>query len=105
MRRILIDRARRRRAERHGGGQHRVDPGALDFVPDLSQDDDQLLAIHDALDRFAVDDPQKAELVKLRYFVGLTIEEVAQILGISVGTAKRWWTYARARLYRELRPL
>jgi RNA polymerase sigma factor (TIGR02999 family) len=104
MRRILIDRARRRRAQRHGGGQHRVDPQALEFVPDLKKGDDQLIAIHEALDRFAVDEPQKAELVKLRYFVGLTIEEAAQTLGISEGTAKRWWAYARAKLYRDLRP-
>jgi RNA polymerase sigma factor (TIGR02999 family) len=104
MRRILIDRARKRRSQRHGGGQQRVDPEALEHVPNLSRDDDLLLAIHEALDRFALEEPQKAELVKLRYFVGLTLEEVAQTLDISEGTAKRWWTYSRARLYRDLRP-
>ena len=104
MRRILIDRARKRRAFRHGGGQQRVDVEALDALPDIERDDDQLLAIHDALDRLAAEDPQKAELVKLRYFVGFTLEEAAQTMGIPEGTAKRWWTYARARLYRELKP-
>jgi RNA polymerase sigma factor (TIGR02999 family) len=104
MRRILIDRARKRRAQRHGGDQHRVDAEALELVPSPAADDDQLLAIHEALDRFAAEEPQKAELVKLRYFVGLTIEEVATTLGISAGTAKRWWAYSRARLYRDLKP-
>jgi RNA polymerase sigma factor (TIGR02999 family) len=104
MRRILIDRARRRRARRHGGGQQRVDVEALDHVPDPNTNDDLLIAIHEALERFAVNEPQKAELVKLRYFVGLTLEEAAQTLGISEGTAKRWWSYSRARLYRDLRP-
>jgi RNA polymerase sigma factor (TIGR02999 family) len=103
MRRILIDRARRRHALRHGGGQQRVDIAALDGVPDLSQDDELLLAINGALDRFAVGEPQKAELVKLRYFVGMTLPEAAQTLGVSEGTAKRWWAYARARLYRDLK--
>ena len=103
MRRILIDRARKRRAQRHGGGQQRVDAEALDAVADLSHDDDQLLAIHEALDRLAADHPEKAELVKLRYFVGFTLEEAAHTMGVPEGTAKRWWTYARARLYRELK--
>ena len=104
MRRILIDRARRRRAQRHGGGQQRIDVKAIEIVPDQSENDDQLLAIHEALDRFALTEPQKAELVKLRYFVGLTLEEAASTLGISEGTAKRWWVYSRAWLYRDLRP-
>ena len=61
--------------------------------------DDQLLAVNDALDRFAALEPRQAELVKLRYFAGLKIEEAAEVLGISVATAKRWWAYARAWLY------
>jgi len=65
-------------------------------------DDEQLLAIHEALDRLAAKDKVKAELVKLRYFVGMTIEEAAQILGVSEPTAKRHWTYARAWLYHEI---
>ena len=64
--------------------------------------DDELLAVHEALDKFAAHDPQKAELVKLRYFAGLTIQEAAGVLGISAPTAKRYWAYARARLLREI---
>jgi len=60
--------------------------------------------VHEALEKFAAEDPQKAELVKLRYFAGLTLEEAAAAMGIPEGTAKRWWTYTRTRLYRELRP-
>jgi RNA polymerase sigma factor (TIGR02999 family) len=104
MRRILIDRARRRRAQRHGGDQQRMDSAEMENVAELDRADDQLLAVHEALDKFAAEDPQKAELVKLRYFAGMTLEEAAGAMGIPVGTAKRWWTYARARLYRELRP-
>jgi RNA polymerase sigma factor (TIGR02999 family) len=102
MRRILIDRARRRRAVRHGGEQVRADSAELENVADLNRSDDQLLAVHEALDRFAVEDPKKAELVKLRYFAGLTLEDAASALGIPLGTAKRWWTYSRAWLFREL---
>jgi len=65
-------------------------------------DDDQLLAVNEALEKFAALEPRKAELVKLRYFVGLTIAEAAQVLHISEPTAKRWWTYARAWLYSEM---
>jgi RNA polymerase sigma factor (TIGR02999 family) len=100
MRRILIDNARRKRAQRHGGGQQRVDVEDVDIAADA--DDEQLLAINEALDRLAAGDKVKAELVKLRYFVGMTIEEAAQILGISEPTAKRYWTYARAWLYEEI---
>ena len=104
MRRILIDRARRRRAQRHGGEHQRVEAEALDQIADGGHADDQLLAVHEALDKFAAEEPQKAELVKLRYFAGFTLEEAAAVMGIPEGTAKRWWTYSRARLYRELRP-
>lgn len=103
MRRILIDRARKRQACRHGGGQQRVGSEALDDVPDLRQNDQELLAINEALNRFALEEPQKAQLVKLRFFAGLSLEEAARTMGIPGGTAKRWWTYARARLYRELK--
>ncbi len=101
MRRILIDNARRKKALRHGGGQARVDAQELDIAAPAT--DDQLLAIDDALARFAVVDKDKAELVKLRYFVGLTIPEAAAVLRISEATAKRWWLYARAWLYAEVR--
>jgi RNA polymerase sigma factor (TIGR02999 family) len=100
MRRILIDTARRKRAARHGGGQQRID---VDEIQIAAHDkDDELLAVNDALDKFALLDKQKAELVKLRYFVGLTLEQAAEILGISLPMAKRQWTYARAWLFREI---
>lgn len=104
MRRILIDRARRRKAQRHGGDLQRLNADDLELTGDVNRADDQLLAVHEALDKFAAEEPQKAELVKLRYFAGLTLEEAANAMGIPEGTAKRWWTYSRARLYRELRP-
>jgi RNA polymerase sigma factor (TIGR02999 family) len=100
MRRILIDNARRKRALRHGGGQQRVDILEQDIA--ASTDDEQLLAINEALEKFAAQDKEKAELVKLRFFVGLTIEEAADILGISRATAKRYWIYARAWLQAEI---
>jgi len=101
MRRILIDRARRKQAERRGAGARHVDLHSLDIAGPTS--DDQLLAVNEALDRFAAQEPQKAELVKLRYFVGLTIDDAAEVLGISKATAKRWWVYARAWLFEEVR--
>ena len=67
------------------------------------ENDDQMLAVNEALEKFALVDRQKAELVKLRYFVGMTIEETARVLGISEGTAKRHWAYARAWLFAEMR--
>lgn len=102
MRRILIDQARRRRAVRHGGGQERVDLDAIDLGAAL-ENDDILLAVHDALEKFSRLDPKKAELVKLRYFVGLTTEEAAKTLGVSEPTAKRWWAYAKAWLFQEIK--
>ena len=101
MRRILIDRARRKRTLRHGGGQQRLD--VQEFEIAANSDDDQLLAVNEALDQLALEDKQKAELVKLRYFVGLTIDEAAQMLSISAPTAKRWWAYARAWLYHQIK--
>ena len=100
MRHILIDSARRKSASRHGGGQVRV--GLEDVEIASLADDDELLAVHDVLDKLAAEDPHKAELTKLRYFVGLTFEEAAEVLGISVATAKRHWAYARAFLYEEI---
>lgn len=100
MRRILIDRARSRRAQRHGGGLMRLNVEDLELanIPD----DDRVLAVNDALEKLALVQPRKAELVKLRYFAGLTIEEVAQALDISEPTAKRWWAYSRAWLLQEM---
>ena len=103
MRRILIDHARRRRALRHGGGQERFNVEDLELADASAASDDQLLAVHEALDRLAAEDPRKAELVKLRYFVGLTNEEAAQALGVSVPTVKRDWAYARARLFAAIK--
>jgi RNA polymerase sigma factor (TIGR02999 family) len=101
MRRILIDNARRKHALRHGGGQVRVDLEEVDIAAPAS--DEQLLAVHEALDKLAAEDPAKAELVKLRYFVGLTVEEAAEVLGVSTPTVKRHWAYAKAWLYSEIK--
>ncbi len=103
MRRILIDNARRKRALRHGGGQQRVDIQEVE-IADTKQDND-LLALNDALEKFALEDSQKAELVKLRYFAGLTTAEAAEKLHISIPTADRWWAFARAWLFGEVRRL
>ena len=100
MRRILIDRAGCRGAQRRGECAEKVELEGLE-IP-MEMDEDQLLAMHEALDRLAENAPAKAELVKLRFFVGLTLEEAAEVLGVSVGTAKRQWAYARAWLYREI---
>lgn len=100
MRRVLVDTARRKRAARHGGAYQRTD------MPEILcaeiQNEDQVLAVSEALDKLAAHDKQKAELVKLRYFVGMTIEEAADALGISAPTAKRHWAYARAWLAQEI---
>jgi RNA polymerase sigma factor (TIGR02999 family) len=100
MRRILIDNARRKRAARNGGGQVRVDVQEVEIVS--ASKDDELLAVHEALERFAERDKQKAELVKLRYFVGMTTEEAAEVLGIAIPTADRWWNFSRAWLFEEI---
>ncbi len=103
MRRILIERARRNLTQRHGGGYQRVEfNDALQAIATPGSDD-ELLAVNDALDRLASIDERKAELVKLRYFVGLTIEQAATALGIAVPTAKRDWTYARAWLFKAIK--
>jgi RNA polymerase sigma factor (TIGR02999 family) len=101
MRRILIDRVRRKRAQRRGAGAVHVDLCAVEIASPA--DDEHLLALDEALDRFAETEPAKADLVKLRYFVGMKIDEAAEVLGISTATAKRWWIYAKAWLFEELR--
>jgi RNA polymerase sigma factor (TIGR02999 family) len=100
MRRILIDRARHRNAVKRGGGQVRLDMDEADIAAPAK--DDELLAINEALEKLAKIDPPKAELVKLRYFVGLSFEETASALGIAVPTAKKWWAYSRAWLLAEV---
>lgn len=102
MRRILVDSARRRHALRRGGGQERVDIDSVDVA--IAADDARVLSVNDALEKFAVEEPQKAELVKLRFFAGLTLEEAARTLGIAERTARRWWDFARASLLTEMGP-
>ncbi len=97
MRRILVDRARKRLAAKRGGGAERVDLDEIN-LPAPTNDDDGLVRVSEALEKLGTIDPRKAELVKLRYFVGLTFEEAAEMLGIIVPIAKQWWAYARAWL-------
>jgi len=101
MRRILIDRARRRRTRRHGGEYERVAFDESGLV--APQADDELLAVHEALDKLAKEYPVQAEVVKLRYFGGRTNEEVARILDISLSTVKNYWAFARAWLLQEIK--
>src|SRR5438477_9701080 len=98
MRRILVDNVRRKRAQRHGGSLERV--AMPEIACAVAQNEDQILAVHEALEKFAAQDKQKAELVKLRYFVGMTTAEAAEVLGISIPTADRHWAYTRAWLAR-----
>jgi RNA polymerase sigma factor (TIGR02999 family) len=100
MRRILIDRARQKKSEKRGGGRARiqVDPEHM-VAPARSED---LLALDDALNRLAARDPRKAKLVELRFFAGLPLDRVAEVLGISPATADRDWAYARAWLHDEI---
>jgi RNA polymerase sigma factor (TIGR02999 family) len=101
MRRILIDRARCRLSQRRGG--RHVHVCFDDVAVAAAQDDVLVLQVNDALEKFALEEPEKAELVKLRYFVGLTLNESAQALDIAEPTARRWWAYARAWLLKEMR--
>ncbi len=100
MRRILVENARRRRAIKRGGGVARVDLDDVD--PAAPAEDEQVLELNDALERLAREDPQCAELVKLRFFAGLSGQEAAAALGLAERTATRMWAYARAWLHREL---
>jgi RNA polymerase sigma factor (TIGR02999 family) len=100
MRRILIENARRKRALKHGGGHKRVELDGVDVPEDAPSQD--ILAVDEALSRLAAEDPVKAELVKLRYFGGLSVEDAGRVLGISRATADRYWVYARVWLYSEL---
>jgi RNA polymerase sigma factor (TIGR02999 family) len=100
MRRILIASARRKLTQRRGARAGHLDVDEIDIAS--PEPDDQLLALNDALERFATLEPRQADLVKLRYFVGLKIDEAAEVLGISEATAKRWWAYARAWLFHEM---
>jgi RNA polymerase sigma factor (TIGR02999 family) len=100
MRRILVDNARRKKAEKHGGEMRRHDADELPIA--APEPDEDLVALDEALDKLAAVDPVKADVVKLRYFVGMTIEQAAEALGISAATANRHWAYGRAWLFREM---
>ena|SRR5215471_1240869 len=100
MRRILIERARRKQALRHGSGLERVDLDEIQMP--LAQTDDQILAISEGLDKLAAETPVEAEVVKLRYFVGMTNAETAEALGLSQRTVNYYWAHARAWLYHEI---
>jgi RNA polymerase sigma factor (TIGR02999 family) len=99
MRRILVEKARRKQAVKHGGGRRRL---PLAEFHRITESPDDLLDLDDALTRLAAEEPDKARLVQLRFFAGLSIPDAAAALGISVATAERWWAYARAWLYSEL---
>jgi RNA polymerase sigma factor (TIGR02999 family) len=100
MRRILVENARRKRSLKRGGGRQREPLEDVHLA--AATGDDDLLAIDEALARFAAKDRAKAELVKLRFFAGCTIDQAARALGISAATAERWWSYARAWLHQEI---
>ena len=100
MRRILVDHARRRGRVKHGGEMHRVDLDNVELT--VNDPPDELIALDEALRRLAEAHPEKAQLVNLRYFGGLTHEEAAHALGVSISTADRHWAYARAWLYRHM---
>jgi RNA polymerase sigma factor (TIGR02999 family) len=101
MRRILVENARRKRSLKRGGGRQRQPLEDVHLAAG-GADDDNLLAIDEALARFAAKDGAKAELVKLRFFAGCTIDQAAGALGISAATAERWWAYARAWLHQDI---
>jgi RNA polymerase sigma factor (TIGR02999 family) len=100
MRHILIDRARRKQTQRHGGNVAIVALDGLDVAAPCP--DDKLLAVNEALDKFALKYPSQAEVVKLRYFAGMTNEEVSQLLSISLSTVKNYWNFSRAWLFKEI---
>ena len=100
MRRILVDNARRKQAVRHGGKLRRTELDGVEIA--ASHPDEELLAVHEALDALATHDTRKADLVRLHYFAGLSLEETAGALGVSVRTVKRDWAYARVWLFREI---
>ena len=101
MRRILVERARRKRRRKHGGGHSRQDSNLDDLAGLETRDPLEVLAVHEALDRLAEKAPRKAELVKLRYFLGCTMAEAAQVLGVAQSTAEDDWTYSKAWLRRQ----
>jgi RNA polymerase sigma factor (TIGR02999 family) len=103
MRHVLVDRARRKTTSRHGGGWRRLDLD--DAVIAAGTSDENILLVNEALEKFTAHDPTSAELVKLRFFSGLTFPQAAEVMGISERTAQRYWAYARAWLFREIKTL
>jgi RNA polymerase sigma factor (TIGR02999 family) len=101
MRRILIDNARRKQRLRHGGDRQRVDID--DACAAIEGPSDDMIALDEAMTKLAAEDPAKAEVVRLRYFAGLTLEQAAEMLGISLATAERHWSYARVWLFHEIK--
>jgi len=101
MRRILIENARRKQRLKRGGGQKKVD--LEDAEPAVAEPAEDIVALNEALEKLALEDPIKANLVKLRYFAGLTVKQAAEILGISQATAERYWSYARVWLFYEIK--
>ena len=101
MRRILIENARRKQRLKRGGGQKKVD--LEDAEPAVAEPAEDIVALNEALEKLALEDPIKANLVKLRYFAGLTVKQAAEILGISRATAERYWSYARVWLFYEIK--
>jgi RNA polymerase sigma factor (TIGR02999 family) len=101
MRRILIDRARRKGAGKRGGDWQRIDLDKVDVAAEA--DDDTLLLVNEALEKLAREDGRAAEMAKLRFFGGLTLEEAAQVMGVTERTANRYWAFARVWLFQEMR--
>ena len=100
MRQILVDNARRKQRVKHGGQQQRIDLDEIEIA--VEADDDKILLVHEALTRLAQEDPLKAEVVKLHFFVGLTHSETAQVLDLSEKTVRRHWNFARVWLYQAI---
>lgn len=103
MRRILVERARRKRTEKRGGGQELLNLDEVEIAAAVTEE--ELLSLHEVLDRFALQYPARADLVRLRYFIGMSFEEAAGVLGASVSTLKRDWAFSKAWLYREIEML
>ena len=103
MRRILIDRARRKGAGKRGGDWQRIDLDNVDIAAEA--DDDTLLLVNEALEKLAGEDAKAAEIAKLRFFGGLTLDEAAQVLGVTGRTADRYWSFARVWLFQEMRQI
>ncbi len=102
MRNILVDQARRKKAIKHGGDRQRVHPDSLDELPNMDESRTDLADLDDALKILEAKSPRKAEVVMLRYFAGLTMEQVAEVLGVNVRTVDREWLFAKAWLQREM---